>query len=317
MELLILAHAPTRGLEVGFLPAAAGLQQKVTILTDCVGEHIARAGESPFYDQCELAECDVSNPLAVARFVAVHNKRVAGVLAADAALHASAAVCAAYFGLPGAAWRNAVLHDQRLHAHRPFQVRRRIVDCAQPAGELAPDWFPATVQPLEGGAASGGAIVRSPAELERRLADLQFGYALLEQYRDDEEVYALDALATPQGFAILGGSRIAFDRDAVRTKRVQSFMPRPPRCEELLSMLLSHELGHGRHHIEYAVSGAGLRIREIHNGLHDDESEFALDDQLDGELFEEVVKASLAMPGRLLRLRQADTPQPAALGVAA
>lgn len=96
MELLILAHTPTRSLELGFLPAAAELQLKVTILTDCIREHIARAQASAPYAHCEVAECDIFNPLAVARFVAVHGRRFSGVLAADAGLHACAALSAAY-----------------------------------------------------------------------------------------------------------------------------------------------------------------------------------------------------------------------------
>lgn len=317
MELLILAHAPTRILEQGLLPAADQLQLKVTILTDCVREHIVRARESPLYGRCELAECDVFNPLAVARFVSVHGKRVDGLLAADAVLHASAAVAAASLGLPGAAWRSAVLHDQR----RDFGIgfshasphHRRVADCAEPLANPGADWFPATVQPLEGRAATGGAIVRDAAELQRRLADLRHGYALLEKYLDDEDVYALDALATPEGFAILSGSRIEFDQDAMRTKRVRSFMPRPPRCDELLTLLSAHDLGLGRHHVEYAVSANGVRIREIHNGLHDDESELALDDQLDGSLFREVLKASLGTPVKPLHLLHIDTPPATAM----
>lgn len=315
MELLILAHAPTRSLELGFLPAAAQLQLKVTILTDCVREHSARAQASASYARCDIAECDVFNPLAVARFAAVHGGRFSGVLAADAALHACAAVTAAYLQLPGPAWRNAVLHDQRLQPGG-LPAGRRIADCAPAAGARTAD-FPLAVGPLEGGAASGGVIVRDPAELERRLADLRHGYALLEQHREDETVYALDALVTAQGFAILAGSRIAFDEDAVRTKRVHAFMPRPPRCEELLALLLTHDLGHGRHHVEYGISSAGLRIREIHNGLHDDESEFALADQLDGNLFGAVLRASLGMPVASPRLRQAGTLPAPELGVAA
>lgn len=317
MELLILAHAPSRKLDLGILPAAAELQLKVTILTDCVREHIVRAKDSPLYGQCELAACDVFNPLAVARLVAVHGKEISGVLAADAVLHASAAVSAACLGLSGASWRNAVLHDQRLHPGRAGRHQRRIVDCAEPASDPGAHWFPATVQPLEGGAATGGAIVRNAAELGDRLAELRYGYALLEKYHEDEEVYALDALATPEGLAILSGSRIEFDRDTVRTKRVHSFMPRPPRCDELLSLLLAHDLGHGRHHVEYAVSAAGVRIREIHNGLHDDESELALDDQLDGNLFSAVVKASLGMPVKAPHWRHLDTLPAPALSVAA
>jgi hypothetical protein len=315
MELLILAHAPTRILEQGLLPAAAELQLRVTILTDCVREHIVRAKESPLYARCELAECDIFNPLAVARFVSVHGKRIDGLLAADAVLHASAAVAAASLGLPGASWRHAMLHDQRrdLGLVPAPAHHRRIADCAEPATDPGADWFPATVQPLEGGAAAGGAIVRDTDELRRHLGQLRHGYALLEKYRADEEVYALDALATPEGFAILSGSRIEFDQDTVRTKRVQSFMSRPPRCDELLSLLHPRDLGLGRHHVEYAVSGAGLRIREIHNGLHDDESELALADQLDGDLFGEVLKASLGIPVKALHLLHIDTPPAAAM----
>lgn len=316
MELLILAHAPTRLLEQGFLPAAAALQLKVTLLTDCITDHAVRAQASAWYGQCELAACDVFNPLAVARFVAVHGKQVAGVLAADAALRASAAVAAASLGLPGADWRNAVVHDQRLDPARA-PGRRRIVDAGQPVVDAGPDWFPATVQALEAPAATGGTLVHDAAQLQRVLDDLCHGYALLEKAGQDEEVYALDVLATPHGLAILGGSRIAFDGDAVRTKRVHAFMPRPPRCDELLGQLYGHDLGVGRHHIEYAVAPAGLRIREINNGLHDDESELALDDQLDGDLFAEVVKASLGMPVKPLRLRQVDAVPAAALEAAA
>lgn len=316
MELLILAHAPTRSLELGFLPAAAELQLKVTILTDCVSEHIARAQASAPYARCELLECDVFNPLAVARFVAVHGRRISGVLAADAALHACAAVSAAYLQLSGAAWRKAVLHDQRLHAGGGMATGRQLADCAHAAGPTIPHCFPLAVGPLEGGITAGGAIVRNPEELARRLADLRHGYAMLEQHRADETVYALDLLATAQGVALLAGSRIGFDQDAVRTKRVQFFMARPPRYEEILSLLPVHDLGHGRHHVEYGISSAGLRIREIHNGLHDDASELALAGQLDGDLFSAVLKASLGLPVAPPRL-QSDTLAASVLDVAA
>lgn len=317
MELLILSHAPTRVLEQGFIPAAIDLQLKVTILTDCVREHLVRAKDSPQYAQCRLIECDVFNPLSVARFVSVRDLEFSGVLAADAALRASAALTADCLGLPGPSWRNAVLCDQRLDLHRRFEPEaseqyRRIVNCSEPDLNLIPEWFPATVQPLETGATTGGAIIRSSKDLKRRLADIRYGYVLVEKHRVDEQVYALDGLGTPDGFTVLCGSRIEFDDDEVRTKRVHSFMPHPPRCEELLTMLSGFDLGLGRHHVEYAVGDNGIRIREIHNGLHDDESEFALDDQLDGNLFSETIKASIGVPVRPLRLLRIDA-MPAAI----
>ena len=321
MELLILSHAPTRILEQGFIPAAIDLQLNVTILTDCVSEHLARANESPLYRQCKLVECDVVNPLAVARFVSVHGWELSGVLAADAALRASAAVMADYLRLPGPSWRSAVLCDQQLDPSKPFDLaaseqHRRIINCFDQDTDLAAEWFPATVKPLETGAATGGAIVRTPEDLKRRLADLRYGYALIERHHEKEQIYALDALGSSNGFAVLCGSRIAFDGDEVRTKRVQFFMPRPPRCEELLMLLSGFDLGLGRHHVEYAVADTGIRIREIHNGLHDDDSEFTLDDQLDGNLFSETIKASIGMPVKPLCLLRVDTLPAAVLDAA-
>ena len=317
MELLILSHAPTRVLEQGFIPAAIDLQLKVTILTDCVREHLMRAKDSPLYGQCKLIECDVFNPLAVARFVSVHGGEFSGVLAADTALRASAAMTADFLGVPGPSVRSAVLCDQRLDLHNHFELEalgqhRRIVNCSEPDADLGAEWFPATVQPLEAAATTGGAIVRNPEDLKRRLADMRYGYALVEKHSEDEEVYALDGLGAPDGFIVLSSSRIEFDDDAVRTKRVQSFVSQSPRNDELLALLSKLDLGLGRHHVEYAVSDKGIRIREIHNGLHDDESELALDDQLDGDLFRETIKAHLGMPVKPLRRLRVET-MPAAI----
>ncbi len=305
MELLILSHIPTRVLENGFIPAAIDLQLKITILTDCVREHLLRAKESPLYGQCKLLECDVFNPLSVARFVSVHAWEFSGVLAADVCLRASAAVTADCLGLPGLSSRSAVLCDQRLDLRNRFESEtsrqhRRIVNCSEPNAGIDPELFPATVQPLEAGAAIGGAIVGNADDLKRWLADTRYGYALVEKHREGEEVYALDGLGTPDGFIVLGGRRIQFDDDDCRTKRVQSFMPQPPRCDELLALLSELDLGLGRHHVEYAVSDKGIRIREIHNGLHDEESEFAVNAQFGGDLFRETIKVNLGMPVKLL-----------------
>ncbi|QGZ38140.1 hypothetical protein IP92_01571 [Pseudoduganella flava] len=313
MELLILAHAPARSLEQGFLPAAAELRLAVTILTDRAIEHVAHVQDGAHGADCELAECDVFNPLAVCRWIAAHGKRYAGVLAADTALRASAAGVAAALGLAGPAWPAAVRAEQRLDLQPGATPLRRIVDCAEPPADIDPAWFPATVQQLDDATATG-TIVHDATALRELLATLRHGHTLVESYRADEEVYGLDLLATPEGTAVLCGSRIAFDAadaDAVRTKRVAAFLPRPPNCDELLALLPALALGNGRHHIEYGVSAAGLRIRDIHDGLHDDESELALDDQLDGNLFAATIKAALGQSVKapqLLPLQHTGTP---------
>lgn len=300
MELLMLSHVPTRILEEGFLPAAVDLKLKVTILTDCVREHVLRARASSVYRHCKLLECDIFNPLSVARLIAVHDLKFSGVLAACAGVQACAALIADYLGLPGPSWRSALLCDQRSVVRSRFEAEpvprsRWIVNCAEPDVSIDAASFPLTVQALETDLAGDGQIVRDPQELKQCLAQMRDGYALVEKHLEGER-YALDGLGTPEGFVVLCGSHIRFTEDKRRTRRIQTFMQRPPCCDEVLALLSGLDLGLGRHHVEYVVTGQGIGIREIHNGLHDDDAEFALNVQLDGDVFRETIKVCLGLP---------------------
>lgn len=300
MELLMLSHVPTRTLEQGFLPAAIDLKLKVTILTDCVREHVLRARASSVYRHCKLLECDIFNPLSIARLIAVHDLKFSGGLAAGAGVQACAALIADYLGLPGPSWRSALLCDQRSIVRSGFEAQslprsRWIVNCAEPDISIDAASFPLTVQALETDFAGDGQIVRDPQELKQCLAQMRDGYALVEKHLEGER-YALDGLGTPEGFSVLCGSHIRFTEDKRRTRRIQAFMQRPPRCDEVLALLSELDLGLGRHHVEYVVTGQGIGIREIHNGLHDDDAEFALNAQLDGDVFRETIKVCLGLP---------------------
>jgi hypothetical protein len=311
MELLMLSHVPNRVLEKGFLPAAVDLELNVTLLTDCAKEHLLRARTSPVYRHCKLFDCDIFNPLSVARLIAVHDLKLSGVLAADASVRACAALVAASLGLPGPSWPSALLCDQRSVLRGRFEPpsssrSRWVVNCSEPDARIDAGSFPVTVQSLETDLDAGGLIARNAEELRRCLAEIRDGYALIEKHRVGD-VYALEGLGTPDGFIVLGGSHIRFDDDPRRTKRVQSLMPRPPRCDELLALLSGLDLGLGRHHVEYAVTEKGIRIREIHNGLHDDESEFAVSGQLDGDLFRETINVCLGRPVKSLHRLRTDT----------
>lgn len=309
MELLLLSHVPTRFLEEGFIPAATDLKLRITILTDCAREHLLRAKESSVYRQCKLLECDIFNPLSVARLLSVQDLKFSGVIATDASLQVCAALMADYLRLPGSSWRSAVLCDQRFALRNRFELEpspryRWIMNCSEPGVDIDAGVFPVTVQPLETDIATGGSIVGNPADLKHRLAEIRDGYALVEKHQEGE-VYALDGLGTPDGFVVLCGSHIQFNDDKCRTKLIQSFMQRPPRCDELLALVSGLDLGWGRHHVEYAVTDKGIRIREIHNGLHDDESEFAVNAQLGGGLFRETTKICLGIPVKPLHRLEA------------
>lgn len=310
MELLLLSHVPTRVLEEGFLPAAIDLKLKVTLLTDCAREHLLWAKESSAYRCCNLIECDIFNPLSVARLIAVHDLKFSGVLAAAPDLQACAAIVADYLGLPGPSWRSALLCEQRSVLRDRFEPQsssrsRWVVNCFDPDAGIDVGAFPVTVQSLETDLSAGGPIARNPEELKRCLREIHDGYVIVEKHRVGE-VYALDGLGTPEVFIVLGGSHIQFDDDERRTKGIRSLMQRPPRCEELLALLSEIDLGLGRHHVEYAVTDKGMRIREIHNGLHDDESELALNAHFEGELFRETIKVCLGMPVKLPHRRRLD-----------
>lgn len=300
MEILMLSHLPTRVLEEGFIPAALDLDLRMTILTDCIREHLLQAKDKPQYPQCRLIECDIFNPLSVARLISVHNLEFSGVLAAGPGLQACAALIADYLGLPGQPWRSALLCEQKPslrdrlepESARPY---RRIVNCAETDLEIDAELFPVTVEALEADSFAARRIVRNPHELKHCLAEIESGYALIEAYSDGE-IYALDGLGTPDGFIVLGGGRIQFDDDGPLARRVQSFTPRPPGCDRVLALISELDLGLGRHHVEYMLSDKGLRIREIHNGLHDDESELAVNAQWESDLFRAIIQVCLGIP---------------------
>lgn len=312
MELLLLSHLPTRILEEGFIPAAIELDLKVTVLTDCIREHLVRAGAVPVYRECKFIECDIFNPISIARLISVYGLEFSGVLATGSELRACAALIAEYMGLAGPSWSGALLCDQKSMLRNRVEPDCsrgycRIVNCSEsgPDADIEDTSFPLTVQPLESGSTTGGRLVRNRQDLKRCLAGIGGGYALVEEYLEGER-YALDVFGTADDLAVLCGSRIHVHDSDSRIGRIQSFMEKPPRCDELLALLSGLNqvtkcgkkcgLGLGRHHVEYLLTDKGIRITDIHNGLQDDMSEFVINGQFDADLFQEAIKACLGLP---------------------
>jgi hypothetical protein len=315
VNLLLLAHLPTRVLEQGLIPAALDLDLQVTIVTDRAREHLSWAVEHRAARRCRVLACDVWNPLALTRLLEVHDLCPDGVLAADARLQACAALAADYLGRPGPSWRGALLCDQRarlrsrLEPH-PCAPNRWIVGCSgrEAAPAVDPAAFPVAVQPLEAEIGAAGPLARDEDELQRYLAEIADGHALVERHRPGE-MYALDLLGTPDGIAVLGGHPIQLAADHRRSKHRQGFLARPPGAAEVVAQVEALALGLGRHQVEYVTTGQAIRIMEIHNGLHDGESELALDARLGGAVFRATLQVCLGRPvPALFRARRGEAP---------
>ncbi|WP_141215584.1 hypothetical protein [Hahella sp. CCB-MM4] len=305
MELILLSHLPTRVLEEGFIPAAIDLNVEVTILTDCIHEHVLRKKFVPAYQHCKLLECDIFNPLSVARLMAIHQLRCDGILAMAPGLQPSAAILSDYHGLSGPSWHSTLLCSQKNALHNRLDpsdnvTNSKIIQAADLKSASMIKHFPAVVQSLEPGTGDNGQVVRNQEELSRYLTTLSEGFALVENYVEGE-FYTLEGLGTPEGFIVLGGSRIQIQELSGSTIRQPQWMATLPLQNEVLSQLSGLGLGLGRHHVEYTITANGPRIKEIHNGLHTEDGELSLNEHLEGNLFRETINICLGIPSQPLQ----------------
>ncbi len=306
MELILLSHLPTRLLEEGFIPAAIDLNVEVTILTDCIHEHILRKESVQAYQHCKLLECDIFNPLSIVRLMAIHQLKCDGILAMTPSLQPSTAIISDYYSLAGPSWHSVLLCSQKNALRHRLNTsgklaHSRVIHTADPGSEALIEHFPARVQSLESGTGINAEVVHNPEELRTCLAAFCEGFALVEDYVEGE-LYSLDGLGTTDGFIVLGGSHIQLHESNRESKRRYQWVSNPPYQQEVLALLSGLNLGLGRHHIEYLVTGNGPQIREIHNGLHNENNEFLLNEHLKGDLFRETINLCLGVPTRSLKL---------------
>jgi len=309
MEWMILSHLPTRSLEEGFIPAAIGLNVGVTIFTDCIQEHVLRKESVSVYQHCKLLECDIFNPLSIARLLAIHSLNFSGILATAPGLQPCAAILSDYCGLAGPSWHSALLCSQKnvLRNRLNFgdrSISSRIIHTADPQSENLIEHFPAIVQSLEPGADNGGLRVSNAKELRACLDTLCEGLVLVENFLQGY-FYTLESLCTPDGFTVLGGSCIRIEGHGHNSTRRRHWIANPPHQKAVVDRLSELNLGVGRHHVEYVLTDQGLRILDIYNGLNSDEEELSLNDQLNGDLFRETLHLCLGIPSSPLQWQQA------------
>lgn len=170
-RLCLVALNPTDSVTEGFLPAAAALDLRVTLLTDQPDAHRAAYAGRPAAPD-EIVSCDVRDHRAIIDHVD-RRAGVAAVFSNSDHLQTQTALAAGYFGLPAKDWRAT------LRAKNKALMRRHLAGLDQvwsrellPGNEIRDAPFPCVVKPMEGVASEDVVLVRDAAELSAACQDI-------------------------------------------------------------------------------------------------------------------------------------------------
>jgi biotin carboxylase len=300
VRLCLVASKPTDAVTYGFLPAAARLGLEVYLLTDQPDAHeevLARA-EGPL----RIVDCDVFDVRALIG-------RIARQPAADAIftnsdhLQAQVALAADYFGRPGKDWRSCLrAKNKALMRQRLAETGAEKVTAAEIApGDGAPPGlpYPVVLKPAEGVASEDVALVGSEAELAQRCAEF-FGRRPGERLIAEEylpgTLRTLETLGDGQAMWVFGGYRTTLSPPPAFIENRLDWEPLPPGEEtgHVRGALDDLGVSFGACHTEFVCDGPdGTRLIEVNDRLIGDHCEFLLDELLDDDLFERVLRVHL------------------------
>lgn len=305
MRLVVVASKPTDAVTYGFLPAAERLGLEVLLLTD-QPEATARAvarGEAP---PPRIVECDVHDAGALIACIA-------GLPAPDAVfsnsdrLQTQTALAAAYFGRPGKDWRsclrakNKPLMRARLAETGAEKVAAAELTVSTP---LLPDLpYPVVLKPAEGVASEDVMLVTSAEELKARCAEI-FGRRPGERLIAEEflpgTLRTLETLGDGQATWVLGGFRTTLSPPPFFIEERLTWEPPVAEVAHVRRALADLGVSFGACHTEFICDGqggrAGARLVEVNDRLIGDHGEFLLNDLLEEDLFERVLRVHLGEP---------------------
>lgn len=301
-QLCLVALNPTDSVTDGFLPAAARLGLRVTLLTDQpdAHRHAYRAHPAP---PAEIVGCDVRDFRAVVDEI---DRRAAmdAVFSNSDHLQTQTALAAGYFGLPAKDWRAALRAKNKARMRR--HIARHGVDTVtshelQPGAALPDGPFPGVVKPREGVASEDVVLVADRHELElacrdvwRRKPDLPL---VLEEFLDGE-LRSLETLGDGHVPRVLGGFRTTLSPPPYFVERAMVHDPLPPagHVRAVLAHLAALGVGFGACHTEYVVSGDRVRLIEVNYRIIGDQCDLLLADLTGLPLHEYVLRVHLGEP---------------------
>jgi biotin carboxylase len=321
VRLTLIARNPTDSVTLGFLPAAAGLGLRVTLLTDAPDDHRRAYTGRPHAPE-EIAGCDVRDFRELVGVIA-GRPRPDAVFSNSDHLQAQTALAAAYLGLPAKDWRAA------LRAKNKALMRRHLAALGLdapavaevPAGEdpaalaVRPLPYPLVVKPREGVASEDVVLVHGAGEVVARCREIQArrpGEALVVEEFLAGELRTLETLGDGRALRVLGGFRTTLSAPPHFVEERLDWAPDLPvdAREALLAQLGALGAGLGACHTEFVLDGGVPRLIEVNYRLVGDQVDLLLADLLGRPLFEQVLRVHL---GERL---SAETPRPDGHGLA-
>ncbi|HEX4722323.1 MAG TPA: ATP-grasp domain-containing protein [Pseudonocardiaceae bacterium] len=299
-HLCLVALNPTDSVTDGFLPAAAALGLRVTLLTSQPdAHHRAYAGHAT--PPAEIVDCDVRDFRAVIDNI---DPSADAVFSNSDHLQTQTALAAAYFGRPAKDWRAA------LRVKNKAQMRRHLahhgVDVVWSrelrSGDIASDApFPCVLKPREGVASEDVVLVADRRELDlacqdvwRRKPDLPL---VLEEFLDGE-LHSLETLGDGHLPRVLGGFATTLSPPPYFVERAMVYDPAPSAGDvrTVLAQLAALGVGFGACHTEYVVAGDRVRLIEVNYRIIGDQCDLLLADLTGLPLFEYVLRVHLGEP---------------------
>lgn len=297
-RLCLVALNPTDSVTDGFLPAAAALGLRVTVLTDQPDAHVRAYAGLP-HAPAEIVRCAVRDHRAIIDHVDRHEPPAA-VFSNSDHLQTQTALAAAYAGLPAKDWRVALRAKNK--ARFRGQLARAGADSVWYA-EIRPDEpvpdapFPCVVKPREGVASEDVVLVADPAELAPACADIWSRRPeplVVEEFLTGE-LRSLETVGDGTAIRVVGGFRTTLSAPPYFVERSTVFDPEPD-AEPVLAQLAALGVGFGACHTEYVVSGDRVRLVEVNYRIIGDQCDLLLAEATGSPLFEHVLRVHLGEP---------------------
>jgi len=300
--LCLVALNPTDSVTEGFLPAAAAIGLRVTLLTSEPDAH-RRAYAGHPAAPAEIVDCDVRD----FRAIVDHLDRAGpwdAVFSNSDHLQTQTALAAAYVGRPAKDWRAALRVKNKAQMRR--HLTRRGIDVVW-SREVLPGFvfddapFPCVVKPREGVASEDVVLVADRRELSlacqdvwRRKPDLPL---VVEEFLTGE-LRTLDTLGDGHTPRVLGGFRTTLSPPPYFVERGMVYDPAPPAGEvrAVLAHLAALDVGFGACHTEYVVDGGRVRLIEVNYRAIGDQCDLLLAGLTGLPLFEYVLRVHLGEP---------------------
>jgi hypothetical protein len=289
-KLCLVALNPTDSVTDGFLPAAAALGLRVTLLTDQPDTHAAAYAGHP-HPPAEIVGCDVRD----FRAIIDHVDRPDAVFSNSDHLQTQTALAAEYAGLPAKDWRVALRAKNKAH------LRRYLADVdpvwsaeVRPGGTVADAPFPCVVKPREGVASEDVVLVADGSELASACADIWSRRPeplVVEEFLVGD-LRSLETLGDGVDLRVLGGFRTTLSPPPYFVERSMVFDPAPD-AAPVLARLAALGVGLGACHTEYVVSGDRVRLVEVNYRIIGDQCDLLLAETTGAPLFEQVLRVHL------------------------